>query len=89
MVLNFCRSVYIYIYILRCFIRIFIYINNAFCLGFNRIDCVMVSVLASSAVDRGFEPVTKEKEQRLVGSYSGECVRVGRHVYRQTVVSVS
>jgi hypothetical protein len=28
----------------------------------------------------------KEKEQRLVGS---ECVRVGQHVYQQTVVSVS
>ena len=39
----------------------------------------MVSVLASSAVDRGFEPrsdqtkdyqIDKEKEQRLVGSVS-------------------
>jgi hypothetical protein len=31
----------------------------------------------------------KEKEKRLVGSESGYCVRVGRHVYPQTVVSVN
>ena len=30
-----------------------------------------------------------EKEQRLVGSESGQHVRVGRHVYLRTVVSVS
>ena len=30
-----------------------------------------------------------EKEQRLVGSESGECVQVGWHVYPPTVVSVS
>jgi hypothetical protein len=67
----------------------------------NRIGGVMVRVLASSVVGRGFEPrsgqtkhnkigiccfsakhvVKMEKEQRLVGSESGERVRVGRHVY--------
>jgi hypothetical protein len=31
----------------------------------------------------------KEKEKRLVGSESGYCVRVGRYVYPQTVVSVN
>jgi hypothetical protein len=31
----------------------------------------------------------KEKGQRLFVSESGECVRVGRHVYPRTVVSVS
>jgi len=31
----------------------------------------------------------KEKEQRLVGSESGYCVRVGQHVYLQTVVLVN
>jgi hypothetical protein len=31
----------------------------------------------------------KEKDKRLVGSESGYCVRVGRHVYPQTVVSVN
>jgi hypothetical protein len=42
----------------------------------NRIGGVMVSVFASSAVDRGFEPRSgqsnsiKQKEQRLVGSRS-------------------
>ena len=60
----------------------------------------MFSVLASSAVDRGFEPRSgqtkdfkidicclsakhaafKEKEKRLVGSESEECVRVERHI---------
>ena len=67
----------------------------------NRIDGVMVSLLASSAVDRGFEPQTrdyeignccfsaKDKEQKLVGSESEKCVQVGRHVYLRTVVSVS
>ena len=64
----------------------------------------MVSVLAMSAVDRGFEPRSgqtkdykigiycfsaKEKEHRLVGSKSEYCVRVERHVYSQTVVLVS
>ena len=64
----------------------------------------MVSVLASSAVDRGFEPQSgqtkvykigiccfsaKKKEQRVVGSESGKCVRMGQHVYPPTVVSVS
>jgi hypothetical protein len=33
-------------------------------------------------------PSIKEKEQRLVGSESGKCVRVGRHVYPWTVVLV-
>ena len=43
----------------------------------NRIGGVMVSVLASSVVDRGVEPRSgetrsiKEKEERLVGSESG------------------
>ena len=31
----------------------------------------------------------KEKEQRLVGSESGIFIRVGRHVYPRTVVTVS
>ena len=31
----------------------------------------------------------KEKEQRLVVSESGYCVRVERHVYLRTIVSVS
>ena len=74
----------------------------------NHIGGVMISVLASSAVDRGFEPRSgktrlsnwcllllrkggniKEKEQRLVGSQSGYCVRVGQHVNLRTIVSVS
>jgi hypothetical protein len=71
---------------------------------------VMVSVLPSGAIDRGFDPrsaqtkdykigiccfstkhaaLIKEKEQRLVGSESEKCVRVGRHVYPRTVVSTS
>ena len=68
----------------------------------------MISVLASSAVDRGFKPRSsktrlsnwcllllrkggsiKEKEQRLVGSESGYCVRVGQHVNLRNIVSVS
>ena len=74
----------------------------------NHIGGVMISVLASSAVDRGFEPRSgktrlsnwcllllrkggsiKEKEQRLFGSESGYCVRVGQHVNLRTIVSVS
>jgi len=67
--------------------------------------CVIVSVLVSSAVDRGFESnqrlkkwyllflcsqhSIKEKEQILVDSESCYCVRVGQHVYPRTVVSVS
>ena len=31
----------------------------------------------------------KEQDQKLIGSGSGECVQVERHVYLQTVVSVS
>jgi hypothetical protein len=42
----------------------------------------MVSVLALSAVDHGVEP-------RVASSESVYCVRVERHVYPQTVVSVS
>jgi len=62
-----------------------------------RIGGVIVSVLASSVVDREFELESgqtkdykigiccyarsiKEKAQRLVGSKSGQCVKVGRHV---------
>ena len=30
-----------------------------------------------------------EKQQRLVGWKSGSCVRVGKHVYPRSVVSVS
>jgi hypothetical protein len=64
--------------------------------------CVMVSVFDSSVVDRGFyktinlicaaSPLStqhKMYEQRVVGSESWWCVRVGRHVYLRTVVSVS
>jgi hypothetical protein len=68
----------------------------------------MVSLLASSAVDHGFEPQsgqTKDykldiccfsakhaalrRKSKLVGSESGKCVRVGRHVYPQIVISVN
>ena len=62
-----------------------------------RIGGLMVSVLVSSAVDRGFESqlghtkdcnisicffsAKHEKEERLVGSESGKCVPVGQHGY--------
>ena len=65
----------------------------------------MVSVLASSVVDRWIESRSsqtkkyllllcyarsnKEKEQILVGSESESFVRLGRYVYPRTVVSVS
>ena len=65
----------------------------------------MVSVLASSAIDRGFEPdrvksetiklvcvaspLSTQKGQWMVGSESGERVRVWRHVYPRTVVSIT
>ena len=67
----------------------------------------MVNMLASSAVDRRFEPrsgqtkdykigiccisakYTAGKERRLVGSESGYCVRMGRHVYPRIFISVS
>ena len=75
----------------------------------NRIGGVMASVLASSAVDREFEPLSgqiidykigiccfsakhaalRRKKKRLVGSESENCVRVERHVYSRSVVSVS
>ena len=67
----------------------------------NCIGGVMVSMLASSAVDGGFEPrsgqskdykidsccfpvkdaALRREKQRRVGSESGYCVRLGRHVY--------
>jgi hypothetical protein len=56
----------------------------------------MVSVPVSSAVDRGFVAQSDQvkdnknnKKQRLVGSESGECVRLEWHVYPRTIVSVS
>ena len=59
-------------------------------LHYHRIGGVIVGVLSSSAVDRGFEPRSgKTKEQRRVGSESESCVRMERHVYLRTVVSVS
>ena len=63
----------------------------------------MVSVLASSAVDRGFKPRSDQTKDYNIGICffctkhaalrrfvweSVSCVRVGRHVYQQTVVSV-
>jgi hypothetical protein len=69
----------------------------------------MVSMLASSGVDRVFHSgsgqtkdykigiccffvryaALRRKRQRLVGSESEKCVRMERHVYPLTVVSVS
>ena len=62
----------------------------------------MASVLASSVVDRGFEPRSPQTKDykigicyfcakntaRLVGSESESCVRVVRHVNPRTIVSV-
>jgi hypothetical protein len=77
---------------------------------FNRIGGIMVSVLASSAVDRGFEPRLGQTKDYIIGiccfsakhatlrrkskdwlarNQKNVCVRVGQHVYPQTVVSVS
>ena len=51
---------------------------------------VMVTVLASSAVDRGFETQTSQTKDYKIGI---GCFflkkKVGRRVYPQTVVSVS
>jgi hypothetical protein len=74
----------------------------------NLIGGVMVSVFASSAVDRGFELRSGRTKDYKIGiccfsanhaalrrkSKTGwlgpeYCVRVERHVYRRTVVSVS
>ena len=71
----------------------------------NSIDRIIVSMLAPSALDRGFEPglgqnseymnfvfavsPLRSKRKDLVGSESGQCVRVKHHVYPMTVVSVS
>ena len=62
----------------------------------------MVNVLASSVVGRGFEPQSGQtndyengiccfsaKHTAKTGWNRDNCVRVGRHVYPRTVVSVS
>ena len=72
------------------------------------IDDVIVNMLSSSVVDRGFEPLSGQAKDYKIGicCFSAKhaalrekstgwlarkqiCVRVGRHVYSQTVVSVS
>jgi hypothetical protein len=78
-------------------------------MSINRIDGVMVSVLASRAVYGGFNfrsgPIKdyeigicgfsakhtalQEKEQRLVDSEDGQCVRAEQHICTRTVVSGS
>jgi hypothetical protein len=71
----------------------------------NRIGGVIVSMLAASVIYRGFAPrlcqakdyeigiccfsARSIKEKELVGSESEYCVRVERHVYPWTFVSVS
>ena len=62
----------------------------------------MVSMLASSVVDRGFEPrsyqtkdsakhtaLWRKSKDRLARNQDNVTVRVGQHVYPQIVVSVN
>ena len=69
---------------------------------YNRIDCVMVSVLASRAVDRGFEPRSGQTEDYKMGMcyFSTKHTSLRRksedwlarnqdNAYSRTIVSVS
>jgi hypothetical protein len=73
--------------------------NNLLSYIENRIGGVMVSVLASSAIDRGFESQSGQAKDNKIGiccfsaknaalrrksKETGKCVRVGRHVYPRT-----
>jgi hypothetical protein len=51
----------------------------------------LYKVASSGAVDHGFEPRSVQPKDYTIGisSESGKYVRVGRHVYPQTGVSVS
>ena len=68
----------------------------------NLVGGVMVSMLVSSAVDRGFESRLGQIKDYKIGiccfsakhaalrrKKSGLCVHVGRHVYSRPVVSVT
>ena len=57
--------------------------------SFNCIGGVMVSVVASSAVNRGFEPQSGQIKGYKIGFCCGKHTALGRHVYPRTVVSVS
>ena len=57
--------------------------------SFNRIGGVMVSVVASSVVDRGFEPQSGQTKGYKIDICYGKHTALGRHVYPLTVVSVS
>jgi hypothetical protein len=57
----------------------------------NLVGGITVSVLASSAIDRGFEHRSGETKDYNISicCFSAKHTAVGRHVYLRTVVSVS